>query len=57
MQTKITARRNKADSRAYGSPVWDIYEDGQHVATTTGYRNEREALNAHLADKRQVSSR
>lgn len=57
MQTKITARRNKADSRAYGSPVWDIYEDGQHVATTTGYRNEREALNAHMADKRQVSSR
>ena len=49
--TKITARRNAADSKAFGSPVWDIYENGQLVETTTGHRNEREAVRAYLGSK------
>ena len=56
MQTQpITIKRNAADSRAFGSPVWDIYQGGHLIATTTGQRNEREVRAYILADLKAKS--
>lgn len=46
----ITIKRNERDSRAFGSPVWDVYQSGHLIATTTGQRNEREVRAYILAD-------
>lgn len=48
---RITARRNTADSKAFGSPVWDFYEAGQLVASSSGDRNKTEALSNYLGGR------
>lgn len=48
----LTIKRNQRDSKAFGSPVWDIYQGGHLIATTTGQRTEREVRAYMLAELR-----